>query len=265
MSGTLRRHLRLAGLFASASIAARMEYRTNFLLNTLTALLEVGGAILGLVVLFADGQRLGGWTQREALVVVGVYNLVNGAISTYIRPNLGRIASLVRDGALDFRLLKPVDTQFIVSVRDFNLFAVPGMLLGLAVIVWAAWDLPGVTLAGAAFGALMVVAGLAIVYSLWFMLSTTAFWFVKVENASELFNGFFQAGQFPVTAFPGWARVMFTFIIPIAFITTVPAELVVGRAGPERALLAAGVAVALIVISRLFWQHAIRSYTSASS
>jgi ABC-type uncharacterized transport system permease subunit len=86
-----------------------------------------------------------------------------------------------------------------------------------------------------------------------------------VENITELFNGLFRAGQFPVTVFPGWVRVFFTFIVPVAFITTVPAEAVVGRIRPEIALASAGVALALLAISRWFWGVALRSYTSASS
>jgi ABC-2 type transport system permease protein len=263
--GGLRRMLRLAGIFAGASISARMEYRANFLVSLISAILGVGGSLLGLVVLYSDGTTLGGWSQREAFAVVGIYTFVGGIIDLYIRPNLGRIASLVRDGALDFRLLKPVDTQFLISVRDLNPFALPGVLLGLAVTVWAAAGVPGVTVSGVLLGGLLVLASLAIVYSIWFMLCTTAFWFVKVENASELFTGFYQAGQFPVTAFPGWARHLFTFVIPIAFITTIPAEMIIGRSDGTRALAAVGFAAILVVGSRLFWRTAVRNYTSASS
>ena len=262
---SLVRHARLIGIFAGASVAARLEYRANFVVNLIGSVLGTAGSILGIAVLYSQGAPLGGWTQREALVVVGVFTLVEGIIGAFIRPNLGRIAPLVRDGALDLRLLKPIDTQFLVSVRDLNPFQLPDVAFGLALVTWAAWGLPGATVAGAAAGAALLLAGVAIVYSVLFMLSTTAFWFVKVDNASELFTGLFRAGQFPVSAFPGWIRVLFTFVVPVAFITTVPAELIVGRAQGGAILAAVAIAALLLFVSRRFWLFAIRNYTSASS
>ena len=108
-------------------------------------------------------------------------------------------------------------------------------------------------------------AALAIVYAVWFALSTTAFWFVKIANLTDLFSSLFRAGQMPASAFPGWVRFLFTFIVPVAFMTTVPAEAIVGRIRIENALSALLVTLVLLVFSRWFWRFAVRSYTSASS
>jgi ABC-2 type transport system permease protein len=260
-----RRYLRLAMIFAGASISAQLEYRVNFLVNLLGSLLTVGGALFGLSVLYADGQPLGGWSYREALVVVGLYTLIQGFIGAFLTPNLNGIGEAVRTGTLDFTLLKPIDTQFFVSTRNVNLFRVTDLLTGTAIVVWAASGLPGASVAGALGGALLVVAALAIVYAVWFALSTTAFWFVKVANLTDLFSSLFRAGQMPATAFPGWVRFLFTFIVPVAFMTTVPAEAIVGRIRVGNALTALAVTFALLAFSRWFWRFAVRSYTSASS
>lgn len=260
-----RRYLRIARIFAGASLSAQMEYRANFLISVLVAVASSAGALLGLVVLYSDGQPLGGWSHREALVVVGLFTAVDGAIGAFLRPNLDKIAEGVRTGTMDFTLLKPVDSQFVVSTRSVNIFGFPQILLGLGLIVWAVAGIPSVSATGILVGILLILAGLSIVYSVWFMLCTTAFWFVKVENITELFNGLFRAGQFPVSAFPGWARVFFSTIAPVAFITTVPAEALVGRVQPRGALIAITVAALLALVSRQIWQYAVRSYTSASS
>ena len=112
---------------------------------------------------------------------------------------------------------------------------------------------------------LLLVAATAILYAVWFALTTTAFWFVKVDNVSELFTAFFAAGRFPVSAYPGWVRALLTFVVPIAFLTTVPAEAASGRLTWAAALGAAGVAVVLLAASQAFWRHALANYTSASS
>jgi ABC-2 type transport system permease protein len=261
----LRRYLRLIRVFAGASISAQLEYRANFMISLIGAFLTSGGSLFGLLVLTGDGQPIGGWSYREASVVVGLFTLMQGFIGAFLQPNLNKIAEAVRLGTMDFTLLKPIDAQFLVSTRNVNVFRMIDIVIGVIVIVWAVSDMGGITTQGVALGAALVVAGVAIVYAIWFTLTTTAFWFVKVENITELFSGLFRAGQFPVTAFPTWVRLLFTFIVPVAFITTVPAEAIVGRIRPESALVAAGVALVLLLISRWFWSVAVRSYTSASS
>lgn len=259
------RYLRLAAIFAGASISAQLEYRANFLLGLLGALLQAGGSLFGLLILTGDGQSVGGWSYREAMVVVGLFTLVQGFIGAFLYPNLNKIAEAIRTGTMDFTLLKPIDAQFQVSARNVNIFPLTNIVIGLMVIGWALPGIPGVTSAGLLIGTLLVVAALMIVYAVWFLLTTTAFWFVKVENITELFNGLFRAGQFPVSVLPGWVRFFFTFVVPVAFITTVPAEAIIGRAKLPSALTAIGVALVLLAVSRWLWQRAVGSYTSASS
>jgi ABC-2 type transport system permease protein len=261
----LRRYMRLAAIFGGASVSAQLEYRANFVVSLIGAVLTAGGSLFGLLVLTGGSQSVGGWSYQEAMVVVGLFTIVQGFIGGLLYPNLNRIGEAIRTGTMDFTLLKPIDTQFLVSSRNVNIFPLLNIGIGALVITLAVPTIPGVTLAGVGAGAVLLVAALMIVYAIWFMLTTTAFWFVKVENVTELFNGVFRAGQFPVAVFPGWIRFLFTFIVPIAFITTVPAEAIVGRITPPSALATILVALALLLIGRLVWRWAVASYTSASS
>lgn len=261
----LTRYGKLAAIFTGASVSAQLEYRANFVTSVLSALLTAGGAIFGLLILTGDGQSVGGWSFREATVVVGLFTLVQGFIGGVLSPNLNKIAEAVRTGMMDFTLLKPIDTQFLVSSRNVNIFPLLNIGIGIAVIAWAVQGIPGVSPLGMVLGALLIAAALLIVYSIWFLLTTTAFWFVKVENVTELFNGVFRAGQFPVVVFPGWIKFVFTFIVPIAFITTVPAEAITGRVSPGSVLGAVVAALVLFAVARWMWSHAVGAYTSASS
>jgi ABC-2 type transport system permease protein len=261
----MRRYLKLLGIFAGASIAAKLEYRANFVVNILESVVRAVAAVLGLSVLFTGGQGLGGWSQNEALVLVGIFTLIGGATGVGIFPNLRRIGESVRTGSMDFTLLKPLDSQFLVSAREINIFQIPEILIGLAFIVYGLIQLETATALNILLAFALLIAALAIVYSICFMLSTIAFWFVRVENTLELFWGFYQASQFPITVYPGWVRIMFTFFIPVAFITTVPAEALLGRVSLTSVAFAVGTAVLLLAVSRWFWQFALRSYTSASS
>lgn len=262
----MKKYFNLLKVFFAATLQAQLEYRANFLAQFTNALLTVGGSLFGLSLLLGDGNGVGGWNALEATAVVGVFTLLEGLAGIFLYPNLGKIAESVRTGSMDFTLLKPIDSQFLVSSRNLNAFRFPDVLIGLGLIVYSSVKLNVFTLEGFTLGLLLLVSAYFTVYALCFCLAASAFWFVKVENILELFWGFFRAGQFPITAFPaGGARLFFTFVIPVAFITTVPAGAFVGRVQLEDVLIALLVALGLMLGSRAFWSFALRSYTSASS
>lgn len=262
----MSRYLRLIRLFVGATIAAQMEYRANFFGAILASLGEVGVALLGISVLFFQPgtQTVGGWNFREALLVTGFFMLTEGFISVVVQPNMSRIAEAVRTGSMDFTLLKPIDAQFNISTRYLNVLRLPDVLIGLGLIVYAASGLT-VSAGGVLVAAVLYLSSLVIVYCIWLGLSTTAFWFVKTQNASELFNGVFGAARFPVTAFPVPVRFLLTFVVPVALITTVPAQAMTGHLTPVLALASPLIAAVLFLATRLFWRRAVGSYTSASS
>lgn len=262
----MTRYLRLVRIFIGATVAAQMEYRTNFLGAVLASLVEAGVALLGIAVIFGQPgpTSIGGWSFREALLVTGFYVLTTGVINVLIQPNMSRIAEAIRTGSMDFTLLKPIDAQFNISTRNVDLLRVPDVVIGLCLVVYAASGLP-ITFSASLSAILLYLSAVVIAYCILLALSTTAFWFVKTQNATELFNGVFGAARFPVTAFPAPVRFFLTFILPIAFITTVPAQAMTGSLTPLVALVSPLIAGALLLATRLFWKKAVASYTSASS
>ncbi|GGK32602.1 ABC transporter permease [Deinococcus malanensis] len=262
----MRRHLRLMRIFIGATVSAQLEYRANFVGAVLASLGEAGVALLGISLLFSQpgAQGVGGWTYREALLVTGFFMLTEGFISVFVQPNMSKIAETIRTGNMDFTLLKPVDAQFNVSTRHLNVLRFPDILIGLGLLLYASAGLT-VTAGGVLTAALLYLSALVIVYCIWLGLSTTAFWFVKTQNVSELFNGVFGAARFPVSAFPVPVRFVLTFVVPVAFITTVPAQAMTSRLSPSVALASPLVALVLWLLTRLLWRRAVASYTSASS
>ena len=102
-------------------------------------------------------------------------------------------------------------------------------------------------------------------YSLWFLLGATSIWFVKIYNVTEVLRGLLEAGRYPIAAYPTVYRFFFTFIIPVAFLTTVPAEAMLGKTEVVWLFGAGILAVCLFLASIAFWRFALRFYTSASS
>jgi ABC-2 type transport system permease protein len=111
----------------------------------------------------------------------------------------------------------------------------------------------------------MLLCAALILYSLWFLLAATSIWFVKTWNATEVLRAVLAAGRYPVSAYPPGLRTFFTLVVPITFLTTVPAEALLGRSSVTWLALSLAVAAGCLVLARSFWRFALRFYTSASS
>ncbi len=260
------RYLKLLGIFYRYSVLRELEYRLNFFTNVVMSLFWMGWGIISATILFNVRSRIGDWSYNEVLIVIGLYTLFTGVIEAFFRPNVTNIIEQIRDGTFDFVLVKPVNAQFYASLRSIVVWRLFDIAAGGVIIVYALKQLgvqppPQQVLIFIAMIALAAV----IVYSLWLMMVTLAFWFIKVDNLTELFGAFYEAGRFPVTVYQGWVRGLLTFVIPIAFITTFPAAMLLNRAGEVQLGWAALLAAIMFFVSSRFWNLAIRSYSSASS
>ncbi|MBD1860844.1 ABC transporter permease [Trichocoleus desertorum GB2-A4] len=260
----MQRYGRVLRLFWGTAIAAEMEYRLNFVLSAFTSLGNLIGSLFGLFLFYRTDYTFEGWSWDEALVVLGVFTVLQGFSSTFLGPNLNHIVQHVQQGTLDFVLLKPINSQFWLSTRTISPWGLPDILFGCLVIGYAGRRL-GIEAPAYFLGAVPLCFGFISLYSLWFMLGATSIWFVKIYNVTEVLRGLLEAGRYPMVAYPVAYRFFFTFIVPVAFLTTIPSEALLGRVELVWLLGAGLLALALFLVSRMFWQFALRFYTSASS
>lgn len=260
----MRRSKTLAMLlqFWRSSLESESEYQLNLVLECLSVFGNLAGSLFVLSLLFSGQSTLGGWTWNEALIVLGLYTLLDGFTSCLLQPNLSKIVNHVQQGTLDFVLLKPVDSQLWLSLRCFSPWGAPGLLAGCVLVVLG---LPEIRPQALLLGGLLLASGAAILYSLWFSLAALSIWFVKVWNATEVLRYTLVAGRYPVSAYPPALRLVFVFVLPVAFMTTVPSQALLGQGSWHWALGSVLMAAGSLIASRLFWQFALRHYTSASS
>lgn len=260
------RYVRLFAVYFWVSAMSELAYRINFFVQLFQSFLELATAIAGLAVIFSHTNTLGGWRPDEVLGLVGVYILVGGMIRFAIQPGMEQLITSVRKGTLDFILTKPEDAQFLVSVQKMRIWEIIDIMLGFTIMAIALARLGGSVGAwqAAAFS-LMLIAGATIVYSFWLILATLSFWLVRVENILTIFQSMYEAGRWPVTLYPGWLKFALTFLVPVAFAVTVPAEALTGRLTPGTALLAVAGAAFLFAASRAFWKTGLRNYTGTSA
>lgn len=260
----MNRYLRILRLFWSTAIAVELEYRINFLIAAFTSLGGLAGSLFGLFLFYQTGYTFAGWRWEEALIVVGIFTFLEGFSSTFLAPNLNRIVRHVQQGTLDFVLLKPISSQFWLSAHTISPWGFPDLIFG-AIVVFYAGNRLGLSIQAYLLSVIPLVFGLVILYSLWFMLGATSIWFVKIYNVTEVLRGLTEAGRFPMAAYPATYRFFFTFVVPVAFLTTIPAEVMLGRAQFGWTLGAAVLSIALLFLASYFWRFALRFYTSASS
>ncbi|MBR8834556.1 MAG: ABC transporter permease [Stigonema ocellatum SAG 48.90 = DSM 106950] len=260
----LVRYLKVLILFWSAAIASELEYRINFLLAALGSLGNLAGSLFGLFLFYGNGYTFTGWSWEAALVVLGIFTLLQGFSATFLAPNLNRIVRHVQEGTLDFVLLKPIPSQFWLSTHIISPWGLPDLIFGSVIIGYAGKKL-GLGIGDYLMSAIPLCFGLVILYSLWFILGATSIWFVKVYNATEVLRGLLEAGRYPMVAYPTAYRFFFTFVVPVAFLTTVPAEVMLGRSQTTWVFGAAVLSLLLFFVSTWFWRFALRFYTSASS
>lgn len=260
----MQRYLLVIKLFWSTAIAAELEYRINFLLSALSSIGNLIGSLFGLFLFYRTGYTFAGYSWEEALVVLGIFTTLQGFSEIFLVPNLNRIVDQVQQGTLDFVLLKPISSQFWMSARTISPWGLPDLIFGIAILFYSTHKL-GIGAANFALSAIPLGFGLVSLYSLWFILGATSIWFVKISNITEVLRGLLEAGRYPMAAYPASYRFFFTFVVPVAFLTTVPAETILGR-GEISWIVGAGVlAIALFSTSCIFWRFALRFYTSASS
>lgn len=260
------RYLKILGVFYKAAILTDLEYRANFVTHLLLSAISVGWSVAGVAIFFLHTDHIGDWSFQEVLIVLGLFQLFIGLVDTLITPNVQDFTEHLRLGTLDFILTKPLNSQFHASLRRINIWRFADALLGLGLVAYAVAQMrTSPTFDKVAMFAVLGVCAAIILYALVMLLITSAFWFVQLENVMELLFTFYEAGRFPVSIFPAWVRAVLTFVVPIAFITTVPASVLLGRLTGEFVLFSIGVAAILFTASVLFWRYAVRHYSSASS
>jgi ABC-2 type transport system permease protein len=258
--------LYLALNYLRVGIQNEMQYRVNFFVQLGQSLISLATGLIGLWLVFSHTTELNGWTQPELLVVMGIFILMGGVINAFIQPNMTRLLEEIQQGTLDFTLTKPADAQGLISVREFHLWSLTDVIVGILVLSYGVYHYQGsVGIIQSLAFMLTLLMGSILIYCFWLIITSTAFWIIRVDEIVNLFQGVYAAGRWPVGIYPRWLQVGLTFIIPVAFAVTIPAEALTSRLTPL--ILAGTFALTLffIVMSRLIWRWGLRNYSGASA
>jgi ABC-2 type transport system permease protein len=258
--------LKLLSAFLKVNIQMSLAYRADTLVNILLNLMWLGWELLSLSIIFSNTETIGGWDFGELIALLGVFRLVHTLMIALIWPNTEKFNQSIRDGSMDYTLLQPVNSMFLVTFSRIT--------------VWRAWDLVlatilivvGINLSGDTTTPLniltfilLAISGGIVIYSLWIVLIALTFWFTKFDNNVTILQALLDAGRYPVTVYPVWLRILVTFIIPIAVATTVPLQALRGELSPSHALMFIVIGIMSFLVASQVWKAGLKRYSGASS
>jgi len=258
------RYMRLLGVQLRASLLLSLQYRSDFILDGVVEVFWMATAIVPLLVVYRLRSTIAGWRFGEALMVMGWFTFLEGVLEGAINPSLVSVVEHIRKGTLDFVLIKPADAQFLVSTARFQPWRAINVVTALGLFAWGFILLGrGPSALDVCAAALMMVIAVTVLYSLWILTVSAAFYVVRIDNLTYLFSAIFDAARWPISVFHGLVRVVLTFVIPLAVMTTLPAQALLGTLNLRSAIAAVVGAGVALSVSRAVWKLSVARYTSA--
>ncbi|MDR0217968.1 MAG: ABC-2 family transporter protein [Enterobacteriaceae bacterium] len=247
------------------SFLLEFEFRINAIVNLINSSLACLLALLVLTGFFGQVTQVGGWSYYQMVALLGVTLIIESFIDSWLFPSIHSLSEYIRRGDLDFIIIRPVDAQFFISFHRFNLWDGTNFIVGYGVVLFAMYQQNALTMSHFLQFNFALLLGACIFYSLFMCSNLIAFWFTKISDIWVICYSLMDVGRFPVSAYPGSLRFLLSFLLPVFFVSNVPAQAALGILNMKTLLLAFLYAIGALVLTRLFWLKAISKYSSASS
>lgn len=262
----MKQHLLLFYHLLKYSIINRLEYRFDFLLNTLQSFGWLLVSLLSLEVIFSRTPLVAGWSKSEVFTLYGIFMAINTLWVTLFSSNLPKLSKFIQQGDFDFILLKPVSSQFLISLKEITVSTIPSFIVSFFIIFhYARLGSKIIGVGTYMITAALMVNGLIVLYSLILLVTTLSFWVVRMHAFWEFYILVTEGARYPISFFRNPLRFIFTFIIPLLVIFTIPAQTLVKATSIETILISFMIGAVLFTLSNRFFYFGIKHYNSASS
>jgi len=272
-------YLRVFQTFARNSLVRDMTFRANFIIDTVASICWVGINLSFYLLIFQYTGMIGagtGWGKWEFFLFLSTGLLINSTVQALFMTNADEFSELIRTGGLDFALLKPIDTQFLVSLQRIDWSSAGNFVFGLVLLVFSLFQLgyaPGPV--EVVLYLLYLVCGVTILYALMIAMAASSVWLGRNQNLFDFWFYITNFARYPMEIYQGRfgtpLRWFFTFIIPVLVVVNVPARFLVQPLQPQTLAdwllpaFALAAAVLSLLASRWVFNRALVSYRSASS
>lgn len=243
-----------------------LEFRAEVISWSMTSILWLFLAFTVVDLIYGQVDSIAGWTRSEALVLTVTCSIFNSLLWWSAYPSILWLEQTIRTGHFDFFLLKPVNSQFLTAISRFEFDNYARVAVGVGLIIWLIVKESVPVTAFSVIGyVILFFLGIAIFYAFFFIVATMSFWLIETRDTENMLDTIITSGRYPSYIFKGTVRIIFFYLIPIAFVGTLPVRVLFGKGGAELVALGLVMAVAFLWVSHKFWNFALRHYSSASS
>ena len=257
---------KLLSAFFKVNVQMALAYRADTIVNILLNVMWLGWELLSLNIIFSNTTTLGGWGLGELIALLGVFRLINTMMIALIWPNTEKFNQSIRDGSMDYTILQPVNSMFLVTFSRITVWRIWDLVLAITLIV------VGINMTGDSTTplqiltfSLLAISGSIVIYSLWIVLISLTFWFTKFDNNVTILQALMDSGRYPATVYPAWLRIIVTFVIPIAVATTIPLQALRGDLGTTQIATFFVIGMLSFWIASRVWKVGLKQYSGASS
>lgn len=259
-------YIKLYATFISNTFSRETDYRFNFIGDLVDSLANFLVSIIFFEAIYANIDSIGGWSKYETLLLVGTAGIVSSIIYMLFMNNLPRIQRYIMDGDLDYILLKPCNELFYISFRYFYFGGITNAVPSVLLIIYSFTRLNiDISAYQAIAFAFFILCGVITSYSLWLIVMTFSFYFIKVGHLHELFLSSLKFIEYPGEIYKGVLRKTFTFIIPFLAIANLQVEFILSKITLKNSLNIVLISIVFLFLSIKFWKKSLKWYQSASS
>lgn len=275
-------YLRVFLTFARNSLVRDMTFRSNFIIESITSLLWMGANLAFYILIFTYTPRIGlpvqgstdpGWGKYQFLIFFGTAMMINSLVQAFFMINAEEFSEKIRTGTLDFALVQPIDTQFLISLHRIKWASLANFGFGAVLICYSLGQLGYLpTLAQIVLYPIYILCGVAIMYSLMITLAATSVWMGRNQSLYNFWFYITNFSRYPMEIYNGRfgtpLQQVFTFAIPILIAINIPARLMAKPLEAQNWPLVAFALVATagsLILSRWLFNRSLLSYRSASS
>ncbi len=266
-------YARVLWTFLRNALVREMTFRSNFVITVLTRAFWFAAQITLFEIIYRSVASINDWSRGEYFAFMATGMFINAIIETFFMPNCANFGELIRTGNLDFVLLKPIDTQFLVSFEKLDLAMLNQVLLAAGLLGYALWEIgrPPTTMHVLAY-LLFLVAGVAFLYSLMLALASTSIFFGRNQGLYDFWFYVTVFARYPQSIYSGSptadvVRFAFSYVVPILLVVTVPARVLLDKLLEPSWLwlVALGGAAGGLLTSRAIFLWSLRWYRSSGS
>src|SRR5262245_58579571 len=217
---------RVLKTFFRNSIVREMAFRGNFLIEVVTNAFWFAAQMVFFTLIFGNVSAVNGWSRNQFFAFMSTGMIINTLIEAFFMPNCANFSELIRTGNLDFALLKPIDTQFLISFEKVDLGALFHLFMPLALLGYALvqMDRPqpiGVIDVAMYLG--LIAVGVAFFYSLMIMLASTSIWLGRNQGLYEFWFYITIFARYPRDIYGGSVagrilQMVFSYVLPILLV-----------------------------------------------